>query len=78
MLYQVLQVANFSQPVPVAGLSAYLCRTCLCMNFNWGEPEQAPHSRVLKMSFCALLKVGLLLIPHGTGSFCELERRAIG
>jgi len=34
MLYQVLQVANFSQTVPVAGLIAYLCRTWSCMNFN--------------------------------------------
>jgi len=27
---------------------------------NWGVPERAPHSRVLKMSICALLTAGLL------------------
>ena len=29
----------------------------------WGEPEQVSHSHVLKMSFCAMLKVCLLLAP---------------
>ena len=48
---------------------------------NWGEPEWAPHSRVLKMSVCALLKVCLLLASHAPrgigGSYCVVECHAI-
>ena len=39
---------------------------------NWGEPERTPHSRVLKVSVCALLEVVsvcLLLAPVVRGQF---------
>jgi len=45
-----------------------MCTDHLAMNCNWGEPEQAPHSCVLKMSVCALLKVCLLLAPWYRGA----------
>ena len=43
--------------------------------WNWGEPERAPHSHVLKMSVCAILKVCVVLGPLWyRGSCCVVER----
>ena len=48
--------------------------------YYWGEPERAPHSRVLKMSVCALLKACLLAFGPpwytGGGRFRVVEHRA--
>jgi len=48
----------------------YETATTTTKTIYWGEPEQAPHSGVLKMSIC-MLAFGPLW--YG-GSFCVVER----